>query len=230
LKQEPRKGEEKLKMAEKIEQTEIVYDIGTGCVDSSGTLGYQASLYLIPSREHRDGKIEIYLWSHVWSGCPASACSNRWFCLGAVGVTVDRESLQSQLGAFEDDFREIDASYLGAEWNGSNYVGKWDRDSEDERWHQIASQACESADKVWEAGDWFGGSIRDVELNTGEALSEIAEREAVHADGAILHTDDVLQFLRDAIQSELEELLDADDEDDEDDAEKIALYQRLLAE
>lgn len=142
---------------------------------------------------------------------------------------MDGESLQAQLSNYEAEFRAIDAAYLGAEWDGNNLRGKWDYMLLDSDWDEIAERACESADCVWQAEDWFGGSIRDVCLTTGESLREIAEREAGWADGAILDADDAYEFLREKIAEALQELQEKDaDELDADELALITLYTRLL--
>ena len=129
----------------------------------------------------------------------------------------------------EDTFREIDAEYLGSEWDGRNVVGRWSDEAKSylaEPWTQIGESARESCNHYWSADDWFSCSIADINLSR-ESIKAIAEWESGNADGAILKTDDCETFLRNMLTQRAEELRDIE-EPDEDETAELANITRLL--
>jgi hypothetical protein len=185
------------------ETTAIKYDLRNAHGYASGA---QTCLYLIPAAESSDGQIEIYMDVQIGSGTPMPAWHRRWYCLGSVGTSCEPESLQNALEQFEDEFREINAAYKGSEWDGSNQIGKWDRDAmEESNWDRIAMSARENCNPYWDASDWFQGSLSDIDL-TKESVTAIAEYESGTADGAVLDATDCESFLRNAISERIEEI------------------------
>jgi hypothetical protein len=205
------------------------------------TIGYSRdswrfALYLIPAGESSSGRPEITSHSGVGNiGTPMPAWHGRWASIGSYGPDVQGESVLAALRELEPLLLAASDAYLGSEWDGSNHVGRWEVETDEDgialgceatdALYLAWEQAAESLVTAWDAGDWYAPArvswadiceAHGVDTERGEsALAELAEHEeeVAASDGVLLsRTEDALRSL---LEEHREKLAEDDDEDDD---------------
>jgi hypothetical protein len=161
---------------EPIEIADCGYDCGAG--DTQWRYG----LYLDPEARR------IGHWEMYGSGTPERVWHGRAVIadlpFGAVGESVEEIVRSDEL---RDLVAALFALYEGSEWNGSNHIGRWQRDDDEycDAKHELTERIEKLFEHVatyWSASEWLSqvwsqseaDSIR-ARMQDGETLEEIAE-------------------------------------------------------
>lgn len=173
--------------------------------------GARNTVYLVPSAENGDDGPHVFVWSNVGAGQPERAYHNRWRAVGSVSETAVPDSIKATLKAHESDLLRIAAAYRDAEWNGSNYIGKWQDTEELEAIEYQIEQALENVQTFWDVSDWFSVITLPKLIQDDSTLDEIVEREVSDGakNGAVLDADDVRRWLVDSAQECLQGDIDS---------------------
>ena len=161
---------------------------------------WRFGVYLDPEARH------VSHWYTYGSGIPDPVHKNRALIIplpfGAVGTAV-KTILHGE--RFRGLVAELFSRYLGPEWNGSNYVGKWascEEYSQVDELTEALEALFDAVDIYWNAADWFieGGPWGENEADEirhriveGESIAELADRFICSAacEGAHLYPLDV---------------------------------------
>lgn len=173
--------------------------------------GDMLKIYLVPSQEDTYGVPYVTLLHAIGgSGRPMAAHHNRWVWIGTVGPNTVGASVLATLRSLEPLLLAIDDTYLGAEWDGDNIVGRWDVatdaydaiDDDDPRtelrsaWRDATERHLQH---YWDAVDWYGPG--------GYDWPTLAREYAVDPDSILGDPDwrDAVRNLAERIESDQDE-------------------------
>ena len=198
----------------------------------SDTAGWRCYLVLDPR------ELDVYSWSIVGAGEPGEVYHKRCRML-SVRVRTDgawvREQLESEQG--QRILAGVSEAWQGAEWDGSNMIGRWDwemlegieRDLE-----RLLEEAPMRADADFIL-DWWGHSCESLASTFAEIIAGgVTVPDAIRQLTEEARDMDVIldeETMRDAIEADiarrLEELTEAIDEEEDDD-ERAELGEELV--
>lgn len=186
--------------------------------DWSPTSGAQMALYLIPAEESNSGRPEVTAFQRLGAGTPMPAWHRRWAYLCTYGAQTVGASVLEALRAAEERLLDLSASYLGAEWTGSNHVGRWRHEDLD-----VELDLDDHLRHYWDAGDYYADQdwaelAREAGVDPERALG--TDWEAVAAEVAQLveaRTTEAVSgtagYLRELAERYREEQAEIDDDE-----------------
>ena len=125
--------------------------------DRSENSGWLCKLYLVPAEETETGRPRVETFCGVGSvGTPMQAFRRRWLSLGSYGAKIVGESVREQLEVAADLLVATANRYQGSEWDGSDRVGRWALDADDEMDPSLDLPDHDGLRSYWDAADWFG--------------------------------------------------------------------------
>jgi hypothetical protein len=162
--------------------------------------GWQHRLVLTPG-----DKPSIHVFSAVGTGAPEAVWHGRAQSWRLPACTSN--SLRLWIEANSEDFVALAAEYRGAEFDGSNRVGRWSDKAVDLAEHIALALHGAELETRWLAADWFEPSAEELRgevasmLEEGKDVDAIAEHylDEALSEGAVLEPGDVQTYLSNVV-------------------------------
>jgi hypothetical protein len=182
--------------------------------------GTQVQLIFTPSAE-AGGEWSVCNWANVGAGEPMDVYHRRALRLCSVPVETVAEFLEEWCREREQIWDELDACYLGSEWNGHNHVGRWS----DLQWLDAKMDSIDRDFAMYmDASDWLYADLPQAkrQILECESLDSLADDLISEAEPNIIERTNMESELRHIAQRMLDDL------DPAEDLESIAKLRQLL--